>query len=230
VTSEADRIRRAEADDQAKYQRRVRTRQSLFPQIGGFGVGPLTCSLILVCVAVAIYSRLGQNQDFLQQLFISYPASGQTGLLPEVFDGQVWRLITPVFIHFGVLHLLFNMLWLFQLGCMVEGRQGTGTLALVVLVFGIVSNLAQYFIHGPFFGGMSGVVYALAGYIWMRGKHDHASGLYLDWRSIEWLLIWLVLCFTGLLGPVANAAHLGGLIAGVVWGRVSAWFALRRPE
>ena len=77
---------------------------------------------------------------------------------------------------------------------------------------------------------MSGVVYALAGYIWMRGRHDHASGLYLDRRSIEWLLIWLVLCFTGLLGPVANAAHLGGLVAGVVWGRVSAWFTSRRPE
>ena len=84
---------------------------------------------------------------------------------------------------------------------------------------------------GPgYVGGMSGVVYGLAGYVWLRGKYDRASGLYLDAQSVQWLLIWLVVCYTGLLGRVANTAHLTGLIIGVVWGRVSAYFAVRRPE
>jgi GlpG protein len=90
--------------------------------------------------------------------------------------------------------------------------------------------LAQYLIVGPAFGGMSGVVYALAGYVWMRGKYDRTSGLYLDSQSVTILLVWLVVCFTGAVGPVANSAHVAGLITGVVWGRVSAWFASRRPE
>jgi GlpG protein len=72
------------------------------------------------------------------------------------------------------------------------------------------------------------VVYALAGYVWMRGKHDPNADVYLDPQSMQWLLIWLVLCFTGLLGPVANTAHVVGLVAGAVWGRLAAWRAWRR--
>jgi GlpG protein len=145
-----------------------------------------------------------------------------------VLRGEVWRLVTPIFLHFGIWHLLFNLLWLFQLGSMIERRLGTGTLAAVVLGTAALSNLAQALVSGPNFGGMSGVVYALAGYVWMRGKHDPNADVYLDPQSMQWLLIWLVLCFTGLLGPVANTAHVVGLVAGAVWGRLAAWRAWRR--
>ena len=81
---------------------------------------------------------------------------------------------------------------------------------------------------GPgYVGGMSGVVYGLAGYVWMRGKYDRASGVYLDPQSIQWLLLWLVVCYSGFVGRVANMAHLSGLVIGVVWGRVAAYFASR---
>jgi GlpG protein len=73
------------------------------------------------------------------------------------------------------------------------------------------------------------VVYALAGYVWMRGKYDRASGLFLDPQTVTILLVWLVICFTGAVGHVANGAHLIGLIVGVVWGRASAFIATRRP-
>jgi GlpG protein len=148
--------------------------------------------------------------------------------LPAVLHGEVWRLVTPIFVHFGIWHLLFNLLWLFQLGSMIERRLGTGSLAALVLGTATVSNLAQALVSGPNFGGMSGVVYALAGYVWMRGKHDPNTDVYLDPQSIQWLAIWLVICFTGLLGPVANTAHLVGLLAGAAWGRLDAWRAWRR--
>jgi GlpG protein len=77
---------------------------------------------------------------------------------------------------------------------------------------------------------MSGVVYALAGYVWMRGKHDRTSGLFLDQQSVTILLVWLVVCFTGVVGPIANFAHLAGLASGMAIGRVSAYLARRRPE
>jgi GlpG protein len=154
-----------------------------------------------------------------------------SGFLPDVFQhGEFWRLLTPIFLHFGIIHILFNMMWLYQLGCMIEARQGSLTLLLLVVVTGIISNVAQYAVAGPEFGGMSGVVYALAGYVWMRGKHDRASGLGLDRQSITILLVWLVVCFTGLVGPVANYAHLAGLVSGMAIGRVSAYFAMRKPE
>jgi GlpG protein len=140
-------------------------------------------------------------------------------------------LFTPAFIHFGPLHLVFNLIWLYQLGCMIEARQGTLLFAALVAVTDVGPMLAQYLVSGPgYVGGMSGVVYGLAGYVWMRGKYDRASGLYLDRQSVQWLLVWLVVCFTGAVGHVANTAHVAGLIIGVVWGRVSAFFAAGRPE
>lgn len=227
----AAKTRKAEAKAKAEYQRRVRTGKSLFVKFGGYGVGILTYALIGICVVVALYSKFGGNENLVRQLMINDPGHPTPGFLPDVFQqGEFWRLLTPVFLHFGMLHLLFNMMWLYQLGCLIEARQGTVRLLLLVVVTGIFSNVAQYFIGGPQFGGMSGVVYALAGYVWIRGKHDRASGLFLNQQSVTILLIWLVVCFTGLVGPVANFAHLGGLVSGMAIGRVSAYLAMRKPE
>jgi GlpG protein len=231
AAARAVKTRKAEAEELAKYQRRVRSRKSLFVKFGGYGVGVLTYVLIGICVVVAFYSRFGDNEDWVRQLFISDPGRMVPGFLPDVFhQGEFWRLLTPVFLHFGVLHLLFNMMWLYQLGCMIEARQSSLHLLLLVVATGIFSNLVQYLVAGPQFGGMSGVVYALAGYVWMRGKHDRASGLFLNQQSVIILLVWLVVCFTGLVGPVANFAHLGGLVSGMAIGRVSAYLAMRKPE
>lgn len=230
ATTEAAKVREAEAQDLAAYRQRLRTPRSLFPKFGGHGVGVLTYGLIFTCIVVAIYSRVGEDREFLRHLFISDPAGGGSKFLPEVLAGEVWRLFTPIFIHLGALHLLFNMMWLYQLGCMIEARQSTRVMAALVAGIALCSNLAQYYFHHPAFGGMSGVVYGLAGYVWMRGKYHRASGLYLDPQSVTILLVWLVVCYTGYVGRVANTAHLTGLIVGVVWGRVSAYLASRKPE
>jgi len=76
---------------------------------------------------------------------------------------------------------------------------------------------------------MSGVVYGLFGYIWMRGKFDPASGLFIDQRSVILMMVWFGLCFTGWVGPIANIAHGGGLAVGALWGWLSAWWANRNP-
>lgn len=226
----AARARKAESEELARYRQRIRSRRSLFPKFGGYGMGLLTFTLMLVCFYVAVFSKLGENHEWLRHWFISDPESSGGKLLPEVMQGEIWRLFTPIFIHFGLLHLLFNMLWFYQLGSMIEARQNALFLMGFIAVSAALSNVAQYFLSGPTFGGMSGVVYALAGYTWMRGKYNSASGLYLDRQSVAILLIWLVVCFTGITGPVANGAHLAGLITGVVWGRIAAYLAVRKPE
>ena len=142
-------------------------------------------------------------------------------LLPEIRQGEVWRLVTPMFIHFSIIHILFNMLWLKDLGSLIESRQSSWLLAVMVLAIAAVSDLAQYFYSGPIFGGMSGVVYGLFGYVWIRGKLDPGSGLVMDRRNATMMLIWLAFCFTGLVGPIANGAHVAGLLVGVAWGGLS---------
>lgn len=220
------RLRALEAEEAGQ---RIHTRRSLFPKVGGYGVGPLTFGLILLCVAFAAYSKLGYDTAVVRRFVLADPQNANGTFLPEVRAGQYWRLVTPALVHFGPLHLVFNLIWLFQLGCMIEARRGTITLALLVVATATGPFVAQYVWTGPaFVGGMSGVVYGLAGYVWMRGKYDPASGVYLDNTSIQWLLIWLVVCFTGAVGRVANVAHLTGLILGVLWGRVSAYLAIRK--
>ena len=226
----APQIRKAEERDLAEYQRRVRTAKSIFPSLGGYGVGILTYLLIIGCAIVAVYTKLGSDRDLLTRLFISEDFR-ENAFLPEIVkNGEVWRLFTPMFIHFGPIHFIFNVLWLYQLGCMIEARQSWFVLLSLVLVSQISSAMAQYLITGPAFGGMSGVVYALVGYVWIRGKFDRNSGVFLDSQNLTYSLVWLVLCFTGVLGPIGNWAHLAGLITGMIWGRISAWFASRRPE
>lgn len=229
ATTEADKTRKAEAEDLAKYRQRIRSRRSIFPKMGGYGIGWLTFTLMLVCFYVAVFSKLGADHDWLRNWFISDPGN-LSGGLSEIMEGQLWRLFTPIFIHFGIAHIVFNMLWFYQLGSMVEGRQNALFLLAFIAVSAMLSNLAQYFFDGPLFGGMSGVVYALAGYVWIRGKYNPGSGLYLDRQSVTIMLIWLVVCFTPIFGRAANAAHVVGLLVGMVWGRAAAFLAVRKPE
>jgi GlpG protein len=142
-------------------------------------------------------------------------------LLPEIRRGEVWRLFTPIFLHLGFLHLFFNMLWLRDLGSMVEARQSSWLLLVLVAVFAAFSDLGQYLVTGGGFGGMSGVVYGLVGYIWIRGKYDPRSGLFLHSSTVTMMIIWFFVCLVGLMGPVANTAHGVGLLTGMAWGLLS---------
>jgi GlpG protein len=120
--------------------------------------------------------------------------------------------------HFGILHLVFNMFWLADLGAQFEMLRKSWRLAGFVVGAAIFSNLAQYLWHGPGFGGMSGVVYALFGYTWMKAHFEPNTKFRLNTGAVPTMLIWLFLCMTGALGPIANAAHLAGLVFGVVAG------------
>ncbi|HZZ91403.1 MAG TPA: rhomboid family intramembrane serine protease [Usitatibacter sp.] len=179
-----------------------------------------TVALIAACVAVSIASSLGQSERVVLPLLIAEPG---TAPFAQVLHGEVWRLVTPMLVHFGVLHILFNMMWMWDLGRLTELVKGSAFLLAFVIVTGIASNVAQYLITGnPLFGGMSGVVYALLGYVWMQGRHNPRFGYALHKSTVAMMLGWYVLCWTGLLGPIANWAHTAGLVLGVAWGYLQA--------
>lgn len=226
ATSEAERMRTKEEREERSRRSTVAdsARVDYERNFAGFAWMPVI--LIVACVAFAIYSHVGENREALRWFLIStslpLPPPIGAGSLPEVRDGQVWRLVTPIFIHFGWIHLLFNMFWLRDLGTFVQNRFGPWYLGALVLVTAVLSNLLQYFWSGyPIFGGMSGVNYALFGFLWMRGKYDRHAAWSLNPQIVQTMLVWFFLCIflSKTIGMgVANAAHFGGLVSGMAWG------------
>jgi len=174
----------------------------------------LTAILIAISIVIALLSNLGGNYQVLKFLLISEYRGG----LPEILGGQLWRLVTPIFIHFGILHIIFNMLWLYDLGSAVEQRQGIRRMALLVFVTAVLSNLGQFAWGGPGFGGMSGVVYGLLAYVWVQGQYNPRAGIGLHQNIAIMMLVWFVICWLGLVGNVANMGHTVGLICGAILG------------
>ncbi len=197
------------------------------------GGGMMTMLLVVLTIAITVYvgfmrspsaDRAMIDRLHISQLpFVHVEGGGAAHFLPEVRDGEVWRLITPIFLHGDFMHIIFNMMWLAQFGRFIESRFGGAKLLALVLAIGVGSNLAQYvWSKSPYFGGMSGVNYGLFGFLWMKGKYGRDQNWQMHPQTVQLMLMWMVLCFTGLLGPVANGAHVGGLVIGALLGLAAA--------
>lgn len=171
--------------------------------------GVVTLSVFTVCWLIFGLSFAGFDRVIYTQLQF-YPQ-----LSLELLFTQPLRLLGPALFHFSLLHVAFNTMWWWQLGGSIEKTLGKRTLINLFLVSAIVSNVGQFLVSGPYFGGLSGVVYALVGFVWWMGWLAPDKGLSLSKPIIGFLLFWLVLGFVDLLPVnVANTAHLLGLLSG----------------
>mgnify|MGYP002622946396 CR=1 FL=1 len=236
VEKEAHRIleeQRRQQQDAHKNIVQMRGKWSQAGAPGQYARAPLTYLLIGISVAVSLWTDFGAKPNSNYFLFsIRQPtvtdinAAKLSQVFVDIKEGEVWRLVSPMFLHLSPMHLLFNMLWLFMLGRQIENRQSAILLLLLVLSVAVISNVAQAWTKDPAFGGMSGVVYGLLGYSWMKSRFDPQSGIMVGQSTVTIMMIWLVLCFTGAFGPVANAAHVGGLVSGVAIGSAMSTRAL----
>src|SRR5690606_12726577 len=118
-------------------------------------------------------------------------------------EGQWWRLVSPMLLHFGILHLAMNGLWYWELGRRIELRQGPWRLLLLTLLFSLVSNLAQHFVGGPsLFGGLSGVLYGLLGHVWLYQWLAPNPLFSLPRGVLAMMLIWLLVCLSGVVSQL----------------------------
>ena len=192
--------------------------------------GSANLVIVVGCVLTSLLTSLGSNTARLEPLMIShFPAIWPDTLL-EVRHGEIWRLITPIFIHFGFAHIGLNMLAAMNLGDPLERVEGTGFYLIFCGVIAVCSNLGQYLISGsPNFGGFSGVIFGMFGYIWLRGRCDPFYLLRLNRSAVYTTLVWFFFCFTGIF-PIANYAHAVGLVIGVAWGTIGGLTAARRER
>jgi GlpG protein len=208
---------------------------------------PLTAALIMASVFVTAMSQFG-NEDipFTRAMMMSDSKDADRRLdntpveirreadrtiithapmkgweaIPEIRQGEVWRIFTPMFLHFTPLHILFNMLWTVKLAGYVEYMKGTWYLLILILVIEAVAGFSQLYWTGPFSGGMSGVNFGLFGFIWTRSRLAPEEGFQMEPAYVFLFMAWGLICATGSAGPIANAAHFGGLAAG---GLIGAW-------
>jgi GlpG protein len=179
---------------------------------------PVTMLMIGFSIVVAILSHFGMSikpGSFTESLFISSRILVPPAL-PEIARGELWRFVTPIFLHFGWLHLIGNMYMLFVLGGSVESAKGPWKYLGLVLFIGVLSNFGQFVASGPNFGGMSGVDFGLFGYLWMKSRYAPEEGFFMPQYVVVQAMIWMGLCIFRVIPHVANTAHTVGLVAGMI--------------
>ena len=188
---------------------------------------PVVAVLLVLSLLGALLPVLDRNYQYLPYLsfYQLYIVDGT--LRGDWPVGQLWRVITPAFLHFGVMHIVFNSLWLWELGGMIERRQGAARVFGIFVLVAAGSNIAQAMSSVSLFGGMSGVIYGLLGYIVIWNKLRPAQAFPLAKGVAVVMVVWLLLCIAGFtellgVGSVANTAHVSGLVLGLVLGAAAA--------
>ncbi|CAM3784870.1 rhomboid family intramembrane serine protease GlpG [Rheinheimera salexigens] len=167
-------------------------------------LAPLTTAMLVLCLLVYAW------------MYFDWPSAAKWLQLSE--PAQLWRWFTPMLLHFSLTHLVFNLAWWWLLGRQFERVLGFALLANFTLSVALISNAAQYFMTGPNFGGLSGVVYGLFGYCWLAGLINPRQRMFISSGMAGFLVLWLVLGFFDLLWVnMANWAHLAGLVSGMAW-------------
>ncbi len=177
----------------------------------------ITTTVLVVTLVVALITLLGG-----QQLEWFYIAKMQYYPRDWFFYGgawAVWHAISPIFLHFSIEHLIFNGLMFWYLGRMVELATGRIFFAALLVVLALAGNMSQLLVSGPLFGGLSGVVYGLMGFacVYQLTVMNLSIPKGLFYLAGGWLLLGVSGIFSALgLFNVANAAHVGGLLSGLI--------------
>lgn len=194
-------------------------------------LSPVTTILLLLTLLVAVITQLGDDIKTVGYFSIS-PFDIRNGHiyfydLSEVLSkGEYWRIFTPTLLHFSVLHIVFNTLWIWEIGSKLERILGSIVLSVGVAIIAVLSNVLQYEISGyPLFGGLSGVVYGLIGFAWLLPILNKRWPIIISKQLMAFFVVWLGIGYTPFpemvgLGSIANTAHTIGLLSGLVLGAV----------
>ncbi len=184
-------------------------------------------------VFIAMVAASGPSLDFSGKVMVHFGANYG----PLTLSGEWWRLVTYMFLHGSIWHILFNMWCLWDLGALCESLYGRWTYAAIYLVTGVAAGLASVgWNPGVLSVGASGAIFGLAGAL--------AASFYLGefslptiairgtFRSLAFFIGFNVLFgigYNAFLGGnysgIDNAAHIGGLVSGAILGALIARLA-----
>ncbi len=237
---EATRLLESELKARQTAAKNIRRMDTSGPtRLNRGGIPPLTLTLVILAVVVSFTTnfmdlRRSQNNKwgevFVNQLSFVEPAAWNRTKDPaaSLKRGEIWRVVTPIFMHGSIIHLAFNMFMLISLGRRTERIQGTPKFAVFVLMLAVFPNLLQGLMPlslggSPIFVGISGVVYGLFGYIWIRSSRHPEMGIIIPMPMVVVVVGLIVLGFAASMSTaevasgwrLANFCHLGGLLVGI---------------
>ncbi len=229
---------------EAEIQRRREAASNVVEMRGKWNTGtgrkiPITFTIIAICVGVFLLTGMkGSHENPMTrsllffniermvdgQLTFYSPLTFSAAIGNIVPGGQVWRLVTPIFLHGNIMHILMNLYGFYFLGRMFETVRGSRRFLAFVVFSAAFSNTLAILISSVRYGGegipgligISGVLCALFGYIWMKSSFDSSSGFQLSQTNIIMFIGFFFLCF--FMPGISNEAHAAGLLFGVAVG------------
>ncbi|MBH0229874.1 rhomboid family intramembrane serine protease [Halobacillus yeomjeoni] len=188
------------------HQKRKKEAESLFR----FGKPFMTIFLLIVNILFFLYVEWQGDTTSVETL-IEYGAKYN----PEILSGEWWRIVTSMFLHIGVVHLLMNMLALFYLGMAVERIYGTLRFTVIYFMAGVFGGVASFMLNPQVAAGASGAIFGLFGALLFFGiQHKRLFFRTMGWNLI--IVIGINIAFGIVVPQVDNGAHLGGLLGGFI--------------
>lgn len=196
----------------------TRVVENMIPGFASVSSVVLTLNMLMYAISLLVWSRLsvelpGDVRDLSWSATLIGLGSNSA---VAIAHGEVWRLLTMMFLHGFLLHLVLNCWALLTIGPLVEEIYGPRKLLAMYLLSGVGGSLASLWWNPPSWHGSvgaSGAIFGLLGvgvaWSWRRGGRFGAS---IRGQMIQWVLYGLVMGF--LIHGVDNAAHIGGLVTG----------------
>lgn len=233
VSAEAARQRKERSQQIAKKLAAQKKTQMQLRRNSGTGYAPgsspVTIGFVVLATIIGFVTNFGDMRAtdvtgirvFSALSCVDLATYQVTGdLLASIKGGEVWRVFTPMLLHGSMMHLAFNMLNLVFLGGVIERIHGRGFFLFVFLVCGGIGTLTQIMLPAAWGGslviGASGGVLGLFGFIWIRPKYQPGYPVEIPPIGVIYMLGFLALCFTPMMPNIANGAHIGGLLTGML--------------
>lgn len=175
------------------------------------------CALVtLICILVFALTYT----DWQQQIFFYF----HFPVFPEQ-QFELWRYFSHSLVHLSPAHILFNLMWWWIFAGLIERYQGTFKLCSLYAISAVTSGIAQDLSSGADFFGLSGVVYAVLGYVFVENYLDPNKRFAIPSGFGLFLVIGIVSgFFAPLIGvAIGNSAHIAGLITGSILAGIDVW-------
>ena len=179
---------------------------------------PVTSGIALLAIAVTAFDKLGHRS--IEPLVMSSAA----------FQREPWRLFTSALPHGDLLHIAFNVYWLWVFGTLIEEVLGGIRMLGLVVLLACGSAAAEYALFSGGIG-LSGVGYGLFGMLWVLSRKDKRFREGVDDRTVQLFVLWFFLCIGATITKVymvANVAHGVGALLGILTGAAIAFQGSKR--